>query len=135
MDWSSWHLNVMSLTAWREAAGEGEDGMRAVLHCIHNRVLSGKYGDPARVCCKPWQFSSMTAPEDPCLIKWPATGDPQFEFCCETIAKIVIGSDPDNTSGATHYFNPGVVIPAWAASMTKVASVGHHDFYRSSTAS
>ena len=72
----------------------------------------------------------MTYPHDPQLTVIPHIPDPAFITCYETADLIWEGGDFDLTSGATHYFNPGVVLPSWAAQMTKVASVGHHDFYR-----
>lgn len=77
-----------------------------------------------------WQFSSLTAPGDPMLIQWPAAGDPQFAEAINLSEQIYSNTLGDNTNGATHYFNPNVVLPSWAASMTKVASIGHHDFYK-----
>jgi len=36
----------------------------------------------------------------------------------------------DRSFGATHYFAPKVVRPTWARNMTKLVTVGGHDFYR-----
>ena len=130
MNWASWYIAVAALCAWREARGEGPEGMRAVLHAMRNRVLSQKFGDWADVVCKKWQFSSMTAPGDPELILWPRTGDKQFEDAYALALTVFCGTDPDNTHAATHYFAPASVLPDWAAKMVKVASIGHHDFYR-----
>ena len=58
----------------------------------------------------------------------PVTGDPQFEIAMNLVTNSPML--PNITAGATHYFNPNVVLPSWAAKMTKVASIGHHDFYK-----
>jgi hypothetical protein len=97
--------------------------MYAVLCVIRNRG-----GDRINTVEAKWQFSSLTAPDDPMLIQWPADGDPQFELAMSLVTNSPVL--PDITSGATHYFNPNVVLPSWAAKMTKVASIGHHDFYK-----
>lgn len=36
----------------------------------------------------------------------------------------------DNTGGATYYFNPNLVYPSWAESMTHTRTVGNHSFYK-----
>ncbi len=47
------------------------------------------------------------------------------------IAKDVLsGKIPDNTGGATHYFNSNVMIPNWARPMTQTKCIGNHVFYR-----
>jgi spore germination cell wall hydrolase CwlJ-like protein len=122
---------MLALTMWREARGEGVIGMRAVGHVIKNRVdathLPDKWDD---IMTKKWQFSSLTATGDSQLVAWPNSPDPIFEEAMNLADSIFTNMDADITAGATHYFNPGVVLPTWAASMTKIASIGHHDFYR-----
>lgn len=123
MTWSDWSNAILALTLWREARGEGREGMYAVLCVIRNRG-----GDLIAQVEKKWQFSSLTAPGDPMLVQWPLVGDPQFTVSMDLVTNVA--TLPDITNGATHYFNPSVVLPTWAKSMTKVASIGHHDFYR-----
>lgn len=129
MNWTDWYKAILALVVWREARGEGHDGMRAVAHVIYNRVQAG-HTDWASIIEAKWQFSSLTAPGDPMLVQWPKPPDPAFEDAMSIVDLIYNGNDFDLTYGATHYFNPNVVKPAWAASLTKVASIGHHDFYR-----
>jgi N-acetylmuramoyl-L-alanine amidase len=128
MNWDEFNKWCGALCAWREARGEGRDGMRAVLHVIANRAKA-ENKTWAEVVYKPLQFSSMTYPHDPELSVIPHPPDPQFVDAYELADSIFAGGDFDLTNGATYYFNPNVVRPAWAASMKKVASVGHHDFY------
>lgn len=118
---------LLALVMWREARGEGQQGMEAVGCVVRNRVTNG---DWAEVISKKWQFSSLTASGDPMLIQWPSVDDPQFQIALVLADGIVDGTIPDITDGATHYFNPNVVLPTWAAKMTKVKSIGHHDFYK-----
>ena len=131
MNWSEFEKWCAALCAWREARGEpnARDSMRAVIHVIKNRADAGN---------KPWQeivyaplqFSSMTYAHDPQLWKVPVTPDPQFAIAYELADAIYHNQDFDLTEGATHYFNPGLVMPPWAAGMKKVATIGHHDFYK-----
>jgi hypothetical protein len=128
MTWADWDKAVLALTLWREARGEGQVGMQAVGCVIRNRVTGALTYN--QVIEKAWQFSSLTAPGDPMLVQWPVQGDVQFEQAMLLAEGIYLKTVPDITNGATHYFNPSVVLPKWAASMTKVASIGHHDFYK-----
>lgn len=129
MQWNDWYRIALALVAWREARGEGNVGMRAVMCVVRNRVNSGM-GDWDHVITKRWQFSSMTAPNDPMLVQWPDSPDPQFEAALQMSDGIFDGSTQDITGGATFYFNPHVVLPTWAATMQKVISIGNHDFYK-----
>lgn len=129
MTWDDWYKTALALTMWREARGEGRTGMRAVGHVIENRVHTGM-GDWDHVITKKWAFSSMTAPGDPELVLWPDSPDLVFESAMLLAEDIYNGTDPDITNGATHYFNPHVVLPTWAKSMTLVAEIGNHVFYR-----
>ena len=36
---------------------------------------------------------------------------------------------PDNTFGATHYFNPSIVLPPWAKGKVPSITIGQHAFY------
>jgi spore germination cell wall hydrolase CwlJ-like protein len=92
---------------WREARNQSYQAMVAVAWVIRNRVrLPGH--DLVRVVSAPWQFSSMTAPGDPNLVKWPQTGDAAFERCCSAVDAVWGGTFADNTKGATFYYSPPI---------------------------
>lgn len=129
MNWNEFQKWLAALCAWREARGEGRDGIRAVLHVIANRSAA-QQKTWAEIVYAHLQFSSMTYGQDPQLCVIPKPPDPVFVDCYELADAIFQGQDFDLTQGATHYFNPNVVLPEWAKTMTKVASVGHHDFYK-----
>ena len=129
MSWDEFDICSAALCAWREARGEGRDGIRAVLHVIANRSTLW-HKTWSQIIYQHLQFSSMTYGQDPQLSSVPAPPDSNFIDCYEIAKSIHDGGDFDLTNGATHYFNPGIVLPKWAASMTKVASIGHHDFYK-----
>lgn len=129
MHWDEFEKWCAALCMWREARGEGRDGLRAVCHVINNRSkLHNKSW--AQIVYQPLQFSSMTYPKDGQLCKVPDSPDPHFVDCYEIADSIFNGGDFDLTNGATHYFNPSIVLPAWANSMTKVAMIGAHSFYK-----
>lgn len=127
MDWDGYNQFLLALTMWREARGEGAEGMKAVGCVIRNRAHNGTW---SQVMTAKWQFSSLTAPGDPMLVQWPVQEDAQFLMAMSLAAGIYLGTIPDSTDGATHYFNPNVVKPKWAQTLTKVVTIGHHDFYK-----
>lgn len=129
MQWTEFDKWSGALCAWREARGEGRDGIRAVLHVIANRAASA-HKSWAQIVYAHLQFSSMTYGQDSQLTVVPTEPDPQFVDCYELADLIYNNGDFDLTNGATHYFAPAQVLPGWAASMTKVASIGRHDFFK-----
>lgn len=129
MNWTLYFKFLLAIAVWREAQGEGPEGMRAVGHAIANEVRSTKLGWDG-VIAKKWYVSSMTAPGDPNTTKWPNFGDHAFVQAMKLADGIYEGADPDNTEGAQHYFNPHIVLPSWARLMTKTVTIGNHDFYR-----
>lgn len=101
-------MGYVSLCAWREARGEGENGMRGVIHVIGNRVAAW-YSTQI----EPWhyaiylhgQFTSMSSPEDPQYQLFPKADDPQYLYCQQVAPLIVAGKDYDLTNGALYYAN------------------------------
>lgn len=129
LDWAVYDKCEGAVAAWKEARGEGRDGMRAVLHVIANRAkLHNKTW--AQIVYQPLQFTSMTYGHDPELCMVPTPPDAQFSLAWDLADLVYTGTDPDITNGATNYFNPKIVLPSWAAGMTKVATIGRHDFYK-----
>ena len=130
MNWELYHQALLALLIWREARGEGRDGMRAVAHVVRNRVqaihLPDSWDD---IMAAPWQFSSLTARGDSQLIVWPKAPDAAFDEAMQIASLVYTGDDYDLTQGSTHYFNPEVVLPSWAAKLKFVVRIGHHDFY------
>jgi len=130
MSWVNQYKSVFALTIWREARGEGHEGMRAVAHVIANRSAKQKT-DVSAICTAPWQFSSMTAPGDPMLIQWPKTGDAQFEDAMIIVETIYENADADPTGGATMYANLAVCKPKWDFSkLVHTVKIGAHDFWK-----
>jgi spore germination cell wall hydrolase CwlJ-like protein len=132
MNWEDYFKSLLSLVLWREAADQGHIGMRAVAHVIRNRVLAThlpfQWED---VISAKWQFSSITAPGDPMLIKWPKQPDVAFEDAMQIAESVYNGSDEDPTGGATMYANLRVCSPKWDFSkLTQTAVIGAHTFWK-----
>ncbi|MHC8493632.1 cell wall hydrolase [Thalassospira sp. SM2505] len=128
----SQEVDVIARTIWGEARGEGERGMQAVANVIMNRAKKGGWwgNSPVEVCLKPAQFSAWNR-NDPNfdLARKVTTQDPQFRIALTIAGKAVAGTLPDITGGATHYFNPNVVLPSWASALTSLGDIGNHRFY------
>jgi N-acetylmuramoyl-L-alanine amidase len=129
LDWTGFSVATAALCAWREARGEGRDGMRAVLHVIQNRAAKQGKSWHEIVYAKD-QFSSMTYPEDPQLCNVPKTPDASFEMCMSLADAVKLGTDPDLTQAATNYFADSIPMPEWAKSMKQTVKIGHQTFFK-----
>jgi spore germination cell wall hydrolase CwlJ-like protein len=129
MTWDGFNLSVTALCLWREARGEGTDGMQAVAHVIANRAKSSGKSWAQTVYAK-LQFSSMTYGQDPQLCNVPSSSDPQFAECCAIVDAVAAGTDSDLTNGATNYFDNSIPEPIWAKAMIQVAVIGRFTFYK-----
>lgn len=139
MNWADWFKAALALVIWREARGEGEDGMRAVAHVIRNRVEASHLPDSWEdVIEAKWQFSSMTAPGDSQLVAWPKQPDQSFETAMQIAERVYGGLDFDLTNGAHFYANLAIVPPSssfWQIIADKqahpqTAVIGHHTFFQ-----
>ena len=121
---------ITALTLWREDRGGSVLGMTAVACVIRNRVHANNSTFYTE-CVRKLQFSAMTAGGDPELVLFPATADPQWVQAQGIAESFIDGGPEDITSGATHYFAASMkTMPAWAATMRKVAEFGGQVFYR-----
>lgn len=126
-----WYKALLALVLWREAQGEPHEGRVAIANVIRNRVLSTHHDDQwDNVMEKKWQFSSLTAPGDPTLVRWPDNTDPVFQDCARIAIATIEGTIEDNTGGATLYANLNVCDPAWTHTATKTVVIGHHTFFK-----
>lgn len=107
-------LSALMLVIWREARGEGQDGMRAVAHVIKNRVLSAGFPKTIHgVIFQKNAFTSMTVLGDPEFNLQPEANDPQYTFCKVIAPEVLSGSDEDNTYGAVYYADEKKVTSGW----------------------
>jgi spore germination cell wall hydrolase CwlJ-like protein len=99
---------------WREARGEGDEGLRAVGHVVVNRANHwyAEFKDPIHhAIFAPAQFPSMSNPSDPNYRRFPADVDPQWQYARGKALEIVNGEDEDNTRGALYYANLADIDP------------------------
>lgn len=129
MNWAEFNKWQAALCMWREARGEGRDGIRAVGHVIANRAKAWNKSW-AQIVYQKVQFSSMTYGADPQLCNVPVSPDPQFVDCYEIADLIMQGGDFDNTNGALYYFATYIPMPDWAKGMIQTASVGGQLFFK-----
>ena len=125
-------IELATATGFMEVSGEPEEGQRAFAHVIVNRLKSGKFGPTlAAVVLKAYQFSCWnTSDPNRMRLATEPESNPIFEKIRGFILSAMDGSDDDPTNGALFYFNPKLAMPEWAKSMTKMADIGSHSFYK-----
>lgn len=114
MQFDQTDVDNSALCAWKEARGEGQAGMRAVLHVIFNRA--GAEGFPKTIHDVIYQknaFTSMSVSTDPEFNLEPAAADPQMSFCMLTAPQVLSGVDVDLTGGAHFYLAPAEATSGW----------------------
>ncbi len=147
MTWDDYFKGLLALTLWREARGEGGNDLLAkrqalegVAWVVRNRVKAG-WGGWGSVLTRKFQFSSLTAPGDSQLIRWPAIPDASFVLCMEIANHVYdcptrpwrdIGLDP--TGGALYYYNPQTATSSWftenvVKKLKKTVTIGNHEFF------
>src|ERR1039458_1087104 len=91
------NLIFLALCVWRESRGESAEAQLAVAYSILQRVAKGGWwgDDVLSVVGHPWQYSSMTAPADPNLVKYPITGWPSWDACVTAAQSALDGSQPN----------------------------------------
>lgn len=124
-------LDCLTSAVYYEAASESDDGERAVAQVVLNRVRHPAF--PASVCGVVYQGAERT------------TGC-QFTFACDgALARVPSASGWQRArriataalkgyvfgpvGNATHY-HANWVVPYWASSLDRAATIGAHIFYR-----
>ncbi|MFA6173277.1 MAG: cell wall hydrolase [Kiritimatiellales bacterium] len=116
-----------------EAAGEGTEGMQAVLNVILNRA-KGDLSLLVPVTVKRGAFSCMSSvwnidiPDYSPLLSHAQNQPESFADAMNLIAIMEQGLLMDNTGGATHY-HADYVTPYWISDMRYLTSIGRHRFY------
>lgn len=127
--------NLIARTILGEAAGEEDDGQRAVAAVILNRLKSGKFGGsiPQIVAAKN-QFEPWMTPEGRSRMLGYAEEGPEYQRALANLEALLAGQSPDPTGGATHFYAPkaqaalGREPPKWAAGL-EPAVIGNHYFF------
>lgn len=132
----------LALIAYAEAAGEGDDGMAAVIRVVQNRAKDPRF--PAGACevvAQKGQFQPVSmspaiaaAVADPELdiaraLRVDSPGERAVLARAHDLAVAAALDDP--TGGALFFVNPYVMDPAncpWFARLKRTASIGAHVF-------
>jgi N-acetylmuramoyl-L-alanine amidase len=124
-------LFMLAICMWREARGDGRDGMVAVGCVVRNRVTRHGTTYYAEVV-KPWQFSSISAHGDPQLGLYPLEADPSWQTAQLLATDIANGNIQDSTQGATLYYANSIPFPkSWnKAVIQATVTIGNQFFFR-----
>ncbi len=124
-------VQIVAMTLFMEAAGEGFDGQYAVASVIWNRA-DGDKTKFVEVCKKPKQFSCWNNVKDGTMPK--IKDDPasrQAWGFSQRITKAMVDGYFMPMVDASHYHVKTMKkYPSWARKLRKVATIGNHVFYR-----
>jgi spore germination cell wall hydrolase CwlJ-like protein len=122
---------MVALCLWREARGEGEEGMHAVASVILNRAEK-RNTSPYTEVIRPWAFSSITAKGDPQLSKWPQENDPAWITAKDIALATLVMPTTDPTKGATLYYDDSISFPkSWRrAAVEPTVKIGRLNFFK-----
>jgi N-acetylmuramoyl-L-alanine amidase len=120
----------LAFVLWREARGETRACKLAVAYSILNRVDHPKWwgGSISTVITKPWQYSSMTDPKDPQLVKYPVDGG-DWEDCLDVADLVIRRVGPNTMKGADSYYDTSIKAPAWATQDKFIGQLGKIRFF------
>jgi spore germination cell wall hydrolase CwlJ-like protein len=123
-------VRCMAQAVYYEAGGEPVEGRRAVAQVVLNRVRHP--GFPKSVCGVVYQ----RAPEGTCQFSFVCNGamarrpQPAAWRTAEMIARAALSGYVEASVGEATNYHAVYVAPAWAPTMTRVAMIGQHIFYR-----
>ena len=132
MEYRHDEITFLALTAWREARGQSEECIAAVVHSIMNRVNRPKWwgDDILSVIFKKWQYSSTTDPKDKQLTTWPEKKPRvSWDKCMRIVEGVLNGCIPNPAPGADSYFDDSIKPPYWAEPDKFVVKIGRVYFY------
>jgi spore germination cell wall hydrolase CwlJ-like protein len=115
----------LALNLYHEARGTSADGLEAVGHVTLNRVRSPHF--PGSVCGVVWQRAQFTWTRYP-LTRLIPREDAAWRRCLSLAHRLLTDPPADITRGATHFYAPRAVNPAWAKRARKHGSFGGHAF-------
>lgn len=124
-------LECLTSAVYYEAATESEDGQRAVAQVVLNRLRHPAF--PNSVCGVVFQGSErstgcqFTFTCDGAIMRAPNRA--YWERARRIAREALAGKVYKPVGWATHY-HTNWVVPYWSASLTKLANVGSHIFYR-----
>lgn len=124
-------LTCMTQAVYYEAAGEGQDGGRAVAQIVINRMRHPGY--PASICGVVYQGADRTTG---CQFTFTCDGSllrapiPEVWTESRKIAEAALGGRVFAPIGHATHYHADYVLPYWADSLDKSIQIGRHIFYR-----
>lgn len=130
---SNHDIKILTETLWGEARGEGDIGLRAVVHVICNRVHSNlpifaKDTSIAKSCLLKKQFSCWKDPEMRHYDHKSEEARKIRSIAYEAVLEWNSGIDRSNR--ALFYFTKQIKKPDWANDMTLTRVIKNHKFYK-----
>lgn len=131
-------IEIIAATIASEAAGEGDEGMRAVTHVIKNRAIA-KYGSSEpenlkKIVLKPYQFSGWNDVDKNSIMDITKRVN-FFKNKYKNVwdKAITIAKSPGNNpiGDRNHYYNPKLASPSWGNNENFIKTklkIGNHLF-------
>lgn len=157
VDYDREDVDVLSMTLWGEARGEGESGMRAVAHVIVNRARHNRWSDTISGVARQdrqfscWNDDDVNSELMPKMLEfynylkhkpdgWKEWYEefkrspdyPGFQKYLEArqIARDVLENQDDDPTNGAVFYHTSAISPYWARGQQVVARIGAHQFYR-----
>ncbi len=129
---NSYDREIIASCMVLEAAGDGAEGMQAVLNVIINRA-KGDLNRMVPATVKHGAFSCMASiwsdiPDYSPLLSRAQNQPESFANAMNLIAIMEQGLLSDITGGATHY-HATYINPYWVSTMRYITTIGGHHFY------
>lgn len=124
-------LECLASAIYYEAASESSEGQRAVAQVVLNRVRHPAY--PHSVCGVVFQGAERTTG---CQFTFTCDGslarprNPSMWGKATSIAAAALAGYVERSVGTATHYHTVWVVPYWQSSLTKIATVGAHIFYR-----
>lgn len=121
----------LAMAVYYEAGFERRDGKEAVAQVVLNRLAHPRY--PKTVCGVVWEGSErrtgcqFTFTCDGSTVRKPAVRP--WEEALDVARRALAGFSRDELRGALNY-HADYVRPYWSGSLTRIAQIGRHIFYR-----
>jgi len=125
-------LILLALVTWKEGSNQTPAAKLGIAWSIKNRTLKPSWWgtDYASVISKRLQYSSMTSPGDPNLIRWPLVTDSSWADSLSAAQAAYLGDSPDPTGGATSYYSVDISPPYWVSSMVLTVQIDSIKFFK-----
>jgi spore germination cell wall hydrolase CwlJ-like protein len=124
-------LNCLTAAVYYEARSEGSEGQRAVAQVVLNRVRHPAF--PASVCGVVYQGSGRRTG---CQFSFTCDGslsrrrEPGAWERAQAVAVAALDGEVYAPVGNATHYHTRAILPYWAGSLSRAASVGSHIFYR-----